>query len=471
MSLRITQGSLYEMARGNISRSLLRYTSLQDAVSTGRRVNRPSDDPAATLRIIPLNNDLRNLGQLSNNIALARETLNTGASALEDGSSLMQRLRELTMQAANGTISEDDRISIGAEVEQLLNQMVSIANSKRGDQYMFGGTASDEQPFDLVTDGGGTRVVYRGNHERLNIEVAPGVSTPLSLPGDSIFQQRHRGTVSISGGNTGIRPAGVGDTGVGFQNLAIAFNGLHTDAPSTVTAGSGATTALGVLDYAFTASPATLSIGGGAAVPIPATDTAFTTSDGTVINLSVSGVPATLTGTFTAKAGISTDGGATQVDVSDFSRTATPVRNSYDGTVLNVDVTQLSRTGEELVKHAGTFDTFTVLVTLRDLLQNRSDLPDSDVQSRIASLLTEVDSAHEGVLDGLRELGFRSSSMELLSGRVESLKVSRSESLSLVQDTDIADSILQLQRQDITYQAALQVSAKMIQTTLSGLLR
>jgi flagellar hook-associated protein 3 FlgL len=225
------------------------------------------------------------------------------------------------------------------------------------------------------------------------------------------------------------------------------------------------------LDYSFTIAPATLSIGGGAAVPIPATDTDFTTSDGTVINLTVSGVPAPLSGTFTAKAGISTDGGASMLDVSDFSATAASVRNSYDGTVLNIDVTGLTRTGEELVKHAGTFDTFTVLVTLRDLLKNRDSLPSHEVQSRIASLLTEIDSAHEGVLDGLRELGFRSSSMELLGGRVESLKVSRSESLSLVQDTDIADAILQLQRQDITYQAALQVSAKMIQTTLVGLLR
>ncbi|GAB4139432.1 MAG: hypothetical protein Fur0037_05670 [Planctomycetota bacterium] len=471
MSLRITQGSLFALARQNIANSLQHFTRLQDSISTGRRVNRPSDDPAATLRIIPLNNDLRNLDQLTDNIALARETLNTGAAALEDASSLMQRLRELAMQAANGAISEADRRSIGAEVEQLLNQMVSIANSKRGDQFLFGGTSSDRQPFEIVTDGGGTRVVYRGNHRKLDIEVAPGIKTSLNLPGDSIFQQRSRGPVAFTGGGTGARPTGSGDTAVGFQNLSVAFNGLHTDAPSTVFAGSGTTTALGRLDYQFTAAPPTLSVGGGPAVPIPASDADFMTADGRTINLTVTGVPAALSGTFTAKAGLSTDGGASVTDVADFSATSVAIRNSFDGTVLNVDVSALSRTGTELVKHTGTFDAFTVLVTLRDLLRNEDGLEPNVVQERIANLLAEVDEAHEGVLDGLRELGFRSSSMELLGGRVESLKVSRSESLSLVQDTDIAESILQLQRQDITYQAALQVSARMIQTSLQGLLR
>lgn len=470
MSLRVTQGTLFALANSNITSGLMRYARLQQEVSTGRRVNRPSDDPAAALRIIPLTNDLRHLDQLAENISLARESLNTGAAALEDGSSLMQRLRELTMQASNGTISDTDRSSIAAEVEQLLNQMVSIANSKRGETYLFAGTNSDRQPFDMITDAGGTRVVYNGNHERTNIEVAPGVTTPLSLAGDAIFQHRQRTGVTFSGGDTGARPTGRGDNGVGFQNLTVSFNGLHTDAPSTVTAGTGTTNALGALDYVFTAAPPTLTVGGGETVALPVTNTDFTTADGTVINLSVSGVPATLTGTFTAKAGLSTDGGATVTDVSDFSNAAASVRNSYDHTVLNVDVTQLSQTGEELVKHAGTFDTFTVLATLRDLLRNNDGLSSEQVRDRISNLLAEVDSAHEGVLDGMRELGFRSSSMELLGGRVASLKISRSESLSLVQDTDMADSILQLQRQDITYQAALQVSARMIQTSLQSFL-
>ena len=102
MTIRITQGHLFSRALSDIHRNLGRFSILQRQVATGHRLDRASDDPAAALRIIPLQNDLRDLRQLSSNVALARETLNTGAASLEDGSNLMQRLRELTMQAANG---------------------------------------------------------------------------------------------------------------------------------------------------------------------------------------------------------------------------------------------------------------------------------------------------------------------------------------------------------------------------------
>jgi flagellar hook-associated protein 3 FlgL len=86
-------------------------------------------------------------------------------------------------------------------------------------------------------------------------------------------------------------------------------------------------------------------------------------------------------------------------------------------------------------------------------------------------MLGEVDGAHDAVLDGLRELGFRSSSMDVLKNRVEGLRIGRTESLSRVQDADITESIIELQRQDLAYQAALQVTSRVIQTSLQGLLR
>ncbi len=474
MSLRITQGMLYDRALVDVQRGLFRYSRLQQEVATGRRINRPSDDPAAALRILPLRSDIRDLEQLGSNVSLARETLDTSTASLEDGSALMQRVRELTTQAANGTLSESDRQSIGAEVEQLLTQLAAIANSRRGDRYLFGGTATGDPPFELITDGGGTRVRYRGNHDSLEIDVAPGVSTQLNVPGDAIFLARARTATTFSttvgSTTTGALPAGAGDTGVGFARLDVTFAGLHTDAPPTVTAGSGASTAVGPLSFTFTTGPDTLSVGGGPAIPIPVTDGTFTTADGRTISLTVSGVPAVTSGTFTARAGLSLDGGETITEIADFSASSVQVANGHDGSVLNVDVRTLTRTGSEDVKFNGTFDSFTTLIALRDLLRNEDGLPTQIVRDRIAEMLPEVDSAHEAVLDGLRELGFRSSSMDVLKNRVEGLRVGRTESLSRVEDTDIAEAILELQRQDLSYQAALQVSARVIQTSLQNFL-
>ena len=469
MTIRITQGHLFSRALSDIHRGLGNYNLLQRQVATGRRIEKPSDDPAAALRIIPLQNDIRNLQQLSNNAKLARETLDTGAVSLEDASSIMQRVRELTMQAANGSVNANDRASIGEELDQMLQQLVGLSNSTRGDTFLFGGTNSGERPFELRNESGQTWVVYRGNHERLKVGVAPGVDTALNLAGDKIFQHRERLGVTFTG-ETGAEPYGQGDTAIGFQELEVSFAGLHTDTPPEITIGTGETNAVGKLTYEFTAAPPMLSIDGGPAVAIPANNATFRTANGRVINLSVSGIPATPTGTFTAKAGLSTDGGATITEVSDFSVPVVAVQNSFDETVLQVKVGNLMRTGDELVKHEGTFDAFAVMIGLRDMMRNAYDLDDAEVQQQISQLLSEVDGSHDAVLDGLRELGFRSSSLDALNNRVEGLEISRTESLSQLQDTDLAETILELQRQDYAYQAALQVSARVIQSSLQNFL-
>ena len=210
---------------------------------------------------------------------------------------------------------------------------------------------------------------------------------------------------------------------------------------------------------------------GGPAIAIPATDQEFTTANGRTLNLTVTGPATPASGTFTATANMSLDGGATVTNISDFSKTSVQLNNSNDGSVLYVDPTNLAQTGSENVRYSGTFDVFTTLAELRDLLRNDKGLSDGQVRDRIAGLLPEVDNAHNSVLDGLREIGFRSSSMDVLQNRVEGLRISRTESLSLVEDTDIAASILELQRQDLSYQTALQVSARVLQTSLQGFLR
>ena len=483
--MRITQSTLYSRALFDIQRGLFRYSQLQTEVATGRRVNRPSDDPAAALRVLPLRGELRDLAQFGENVSLARETLDISAASLEDGSSVMQRVRELATQAANGTLSSSDRASISAEVDQLLDQMLGIANSRRGERYLFGGTETGAPPFSLETFGGRTRAVYGGNRDSLEVSVSPGMSAELNMPGDSVFLSRDRGATSFTAASgsadTGIASYGSGDTGVGFGRLEVSFAGFATSSlPAWLSPGSGATTALGELTYEYTpASPgpipttATLSVAGGPPMPVPVTNGQFRTEDGREVSLSVSdpGSASPVSGSIQANARLSTDGGKTGSEVTNFDASPNAVRNSDDGSMLYLDPSNLSRTGSVDVKYGGTFDVFTTLAELRDALANESGLDDNSVRDRIGSLLGEIDRAHDAVLDGLRELGFRSASMDVLQNRVQGQRVARTESLSRIEDTDIAESILELQRQDLSYQTALQVSARVLQTSLQGFLR
>ena len=120
------------------------------------RVLRPSDDPAAAVRIMPLRAEIRSLTTSSDLLTDASQKLDAATSALQDASSTLQRLREITMQAANSTVSATDRQNMAAEIQQLMQRMLQTANSQQNQRYFFGGAQSGAPPFDLVTVNGGT---------------------------------------------------------------------------------------------------------------------------------------------------------------------------------------------------------------------------------------------------------------------------------------------------------------------------
>ena len=96
MTIRITQAMLFSRAIQDLRRGSLGLLRLQEQVASGRLVNRPSDDPAKMLRILPLNNELRDLAHLKDSLGLARETINLAAATLEDPSRRCAQRRRFT---------------------------------------------------------------------------------------------------------------------------------------------------------------------------------------------------------------------------------------------------------------------------------------------------------------------------------------------------------------------------------------
>jgi flagellar hook-associated protein 3 FlgL len=467
MSLRITQSMSFQRSLRDIQLSTRGSVRLQQEIASGRRVNRPSDDAAGTLRILPLRAQIRDLDQVLDNVGIAKASLATGASMLEEGSAVLQRLRELLMQGSNPR-SQSDRETIAGEIDQLLQQMLGIANTKDGDRYLFAGGKTNAPPFTRVDDGGGTRIRYQGDQERITIEVAPGVTTTLTLPGDSIFQKHVRGPTRFLG-TTGAVPSGATDSGVGFGKLLVTFSGLQFAAGTTgMTQGDTTTNALGNLAYTYNSGANTLSIDGGPATTITGGVQSFPVgTTGRTVSLNVSGPIVPPTGTILSKANLSFDGGRTTTEVASYAAGAeVQVRNSYDGTVVNVGVASLVTTGSEQITFEGTFDVFTTLIAVRDTLRNTLGLTSDQQSQRLTWLLGQVDGAHDDVLDGLHDRGSRGEQLTMLGNRVEGLRVIDQEQLSLLEDTDFADAVLRMNHQDLTYQTALRVSARIVQTTL-----
>ncbi len=472
MDIRITQNILLNNAIRDITRNSVRLNLYREQLSTGRRVNRPSDDPSAFLRIIPLTNEIAGVQRLQKNAVLAKDMLNTASSAFLDASEIMAEARKIAVQGANGTLSASDRRTLASSTDQLLKQMVGLANSRLGDRYLFAGTATSILPFELKNGKGGTSVSYKGNDDSVNVEVAPGVETAITSSGKALFMKHSRTQTTFSG-STGAKAGSGTDSGKGQRILLVEHTGF-SGLPSGISAGSSSTTALGNLSFTITTGGMnTISIGGGPPVVFDSssTDLQIPTGNGGVVYLNMSTYTGgSAAGTFTSTGRMSWDGGQSYTAI-DFSSSNQQLVHADTGEVLNVDSTGIVKTGKDLVTFGGTFDPFNVLIALRDLLENDAGLPVDEQQKRLTSLIGEIEAVTEHVLEGLRDLGARSAHLDLTESRMSRLELSMQESLSRDQDIDLSEVILKMTQRDTSYQASLAVGAKVITTSLLDFLR
>jgi len=149
-------------------------------LSSGRRIEWPSDDPVAAGESLRLRAALREVERYMNNSEEARNWLEVVDSALNEAIATMQRVRELNVQAANGTLSTDSRRAILDEVRELSSHLVQLGNSMYGDRYIFAGQATKTMPFD--TAGG-----YHGDAGELLREIGPEMRLVVNVPGDQAF--------------------------------------------------------------------------------------------------------------------------------------------------------------------------------------------------------------------------------------------------------------------------------------------
>jgi flagellar hook-associated protein 3 FlgL len=158
-----------------------------EQLSTGKRVNVPSDDPAAAAA------DVQNQALQSQNDQYIQNTSNldgslqTADSTLSSVVTVLNQAISLGVQGANGGVSSADQQALAEQVQSIQSQMVQLANTSYQGSYLFGGTASQSAPFALdSTQPSG--VLYSGNSGVNNVEIAPGSSLPVNVPGDQIFQ-------------------------------------------------------------------------------------------------------------------------------------------------------------------------------------------------------------------------------------------------------------------------------------------
>lgn len=172
--------NLLKNLNSNLSR-LERYT---EQMSSLRKINRPSDDPIGVSYSLRYRTDIGLNEQFKKNLDSAQSFLDFTDTMLGQVNDVIHRIRELTVQGANGTNPEVSLESIKNEVVQLKEQLIQIANSSYNGKYVFNGQLTDVKPY-----GGSTAPEYVSNIDtgEINYEIGEGIIISVNVTGIDVF--------------------------------------------------------------------------------------------------------------------------------------------------------------------------------------------------------------------------------------------------------------------------------------------
>lgn len=187
--MRITTNLMSHNLLRSLEQANSRMTLLQTQLSTGRSLTKPSDDPVATETALRMNNTIASMEQWKKNASEALSYLESTESILSNMTAMLQRIRELTVQGATGSLSNNDRMQIAQEIDQLTMQFQVLANSQVNTKYIFAGTKIDAPPVEAYTGTGTPPAItkWAGNDKVLEIEVGPNVTMPIAINGQQLF--------------------------------------------------------------------------------------------------------------------------------------------------------------------------------------------------------------------------------------------------------------------------------------------
>lgn len=187
-------------------------TALQE-VATGKSVAVPSDNPAASADMVQNTIETANVDQYTQNVSGTLSMIQSADSALGSVVSSLTQAISLGTEGANGTNNATDQQEIAAQVQGILSDVVSQANTSYQGSYLFGGTASSTTPY-TASPTSPSGYTYNGNNNTNSVVVGDDMSVQVNVPGGQIFSNDNASVLgslsslvtALQGGN----PAAIG---------------------------------------------------------------------------------------------------------------------------------------------------------------------------------------------------------------------------------------------------------------------
>ena len=226
-SFRVTQRGASLGTQSNLQRGISQLQGLQDKLSSGREISRPSDSPGGTASALSLRSDIVRQGQFDRNANDGGGWLAEADNALQSSTQVLRRARDLGLSAVNGALSQADREALAVEVDGLRSQLLGLSNSTRLGRPLFSGNAVQPtgQP-DVSYDATGN---YVGDSGAVIRQISEGSSVQVNLTGPTVFGPAGADAFKVLSdlaNNIRTNPAIV--TSVSIQDLETALNRVQT---------------------------------------------------------------------------------------------------------------------------------------------------------------------------------------------------------------------------------------------------
>ncbi|MBW1666483.1 MAG: flagellar hook-associated protein FlgL [Deltaproteobacteria bacterium] len=210
--MRVATKTVYDMVKFNLANITSDLNKANKIVSTAKRINAPSDDPIGLTQVLSIKSSLSNVEQLERNIAVGKSWLSASESSLNHVQKLISDAKALCIQMATATTGAPQRLSAAKAVQNIYEEIISLANTDVDGRYIFAGSETGTAPFDQ-------NGIYRGNNTPFAVKIGRDAMAEVGNDGQEIFQ-----------------PSGAGGTDDIFQTLKDLKSALENNDVSGIKA-------------------------------------------------------------------------------------------------------------------------------------------------------------------------------------------------------------------------------------------
>lgn len=187
--MRISTNQIFDLNIRSITDNQRGLTETQQQLASGKRINKPSDDPVGAAQVVRLTEQLDKLTQYQRNNDLLSSSLEQQETILRGINASLNRARVLVIQSGAGYTTDADRKAIGAEIEQIRNEVLDLMNSQNSQgEYIFSGYQSQSQAFEFNPAATGNKITFSGDDGTNTVQLADSVAVQSSSSGQTIFE-------------------------------------------------------------------------------------------------------------------------------------------------------------------------------------------------------------------------------------------------------------------------------------------